>query len=321
MHDLAGLSRRGAGPGFLAVALGLLASLSGGAAAPPRFRKLSEHYFYLAGTGGSGNVGALVTEDGVLLVDTPAEGDVAAALEALRRVTPKPVRWLVNTDRHPEHTGGNAYFLAHNALLVGRREPVAPAEPRGLRLTFDSQMRLFPGGVEARILAAGHQRVQRCAGGRFGRARRLPGKQPRLQSGPQVEDVVADRNPAARRAAGWAEHARREVLDREFWMILSRGDPARAPRIMGFVDSTHGSFPMAHSLVARLQPIGIILHSCGAKRDAKRGSTLPGGFRADPWRRRRVRRARPISGEKAENQGERERRADDGHHRQRGILR
>ena len=137
------MSRRGAGPGFLAAALGLLASFFGGAAAPPRFQKLSEHYFYLAGKGGSGNVGALVTEDGVLLVDTPAEGDVAAALEALRRVTPKPVRWLVNTDRHPEHTGGNAYFLAHNA----------PAEPRGLRLTFDSQMRLFPGGVEARILA------------------------------------------------------------------------------------------------------------------------------------------------------------------------
>ena len=155
------MSRRGAGPGFLAVALGLLASLGGGAAAPPRFRKLSEHYFYLAGTGGSGNVGALVTEDGVLLVDTPAEGDVAAALEALRRVTPKPVRWLVNTDLHAEHTGGNAYFLAHNALVVGRREPAAPAEPHGVRLAFDSQMRLFPGGVEARI---GHMTPMKRAG-------------------------------------------------------------------------------------------------------------------------------------------------------------
>jgi glyoxylase-like metal-dependent hydrolase (beta-lactamase superfamily II) len=147
------MSRRGAGSGFLAAALGLLASFFGAAAAPPRFQKLSEHYFYLAGTGGSGNVGALVTEDGVLLVDTPAEGDVAAALEALRRVTPKPVRWLVNTDLHPEHTGGNAYFLAHNALVAGRREPAAPAEPPGVRLAFDSQMRLFPGGIEARIIA------------------------------------------------------------------------------------------------------------------------------------------------------------------------
>src|SRR5439155_18308374 len=100
-----------------------------------------------------GNVEALVTEAGVMPADTTAEGDVAATREAIRRVTPKPVRWLVNTDLNAEHTGGDAYFLAHNALLVGRREPAAPAEPRGVGLAFDSQMRLFPGGVEARILA------------------------------------------------------------------------------------------------------------------------------------------------------------------------
>ena len=103
----------------------------------------------------------------------------------------------------------------------------------------DSSAESAPAQCEARILAGGHQRVQSCSGRGFCCARCLPGKQPRLQSGLQVEDLVPDRNPAARRAPGRAEHPKREVLDRELGMALSRGDPAGAPRVMRFVDQAH----------------------------------------------------------------------------------
>jgi glyoxylase-like metal-dependent hydrolase (beta-lactamase superfamily II) len=116
--------------------------------APARFQKVSDHYFYLAGSGAAPNLGALVTDDGVLLVDAPPERDAAAPLEALRKVTAKPVRWLVHT-RPPADAA--EYAPLQGGVLLARRVP-GPA-PAAARLSFDSQMRLFPGGIEARILA------------------------------------------------------------------------------------------------------------------------------------------------------------------------
>ncbi len=53
-----------------------------------------------------------------------------------------------------------------------------------------------------------HQRVQRRTRGRLGRFLRLAGKQPRFECGSEIKDHVADRDPAARRAAWRAERPR-----------------------------------------------------------------------------------------------------------------
>lgn len=146
------------------------------ASAPlPRFVKVSPHFYFLQSAGDEGNVGAVVTDDGVILIDTQRERNVPQVLEALRRVTGKPVAWVVNTHHHEDHTGGNAYFLTRNVPVIGSRETLvllerttgeavaAPGERSAslpdppFRFSFRRQMQLFPGGVEVRISSVGHK--------------------------------------------------------------------------------------------------------------------------------------------------------------------
>ncbi len=57
------------------------------------------------------NVGVVVGEDGVLLIDSRESEDAASLLAGeLRMLTSKPVRWIVNTHWHWDHVFGNAYF-------------------------------------------------------------------------------------------------------------------------------------------------------------------------------------------------------------------
>jgi len=104
----------------LVAAAGLLASStafahSGAFAAnepqpPPTFtvEKVAETVYCLFGRGG--NVGFMVTDDGVLVVDDQY-GDIAQGIvEQIRTVTDKPIRYLVNTHYHADHTGGNKVF-------------------------------------------------------------------------------------------------------------------------------------------------------------------------------------------------------------------
>ena len=59
----------------------------------------------------AGNSIAIIGDDGVLVFDT---GNIPSATRAqiaeIRRLTPKPVRWVVNSHWHPDHTLGNAEY-------------------------------------------------------------------------------------------------------------------------------------------------------------------------------------------------------------------
>lgn len=77
----------------------------------------------------NGNVLALETRDGVFLVDAQSAKRVAALDSALRQVTPTPVKWIVNTHYHGDHTEGNAFFRARGAeVWAHRRVPVQAAK-------------------------------------------------------------------------------------------------------------------------------------------------------------------------------------------------
>jgi glyoxylase-like metal-dependent hydrolase (beta-lactamase superfamily II) len=56
----------------------------------------------------AGNVAVQVGEEGVLLVDTGAAGSADAVLAAIRTITDKPIRYIVNTSTAPESVGNNA---------------------------------------------------------------------------------------------------------------------------------------------------------------------------------------------------------------------
>jgi cyclase len=70
----------------------------------------------------NGNVLMLESRDGLLLVDAQTATRVAALDTAMRRVTQAPVKWIVNTHYHADHTEGNAFFRARGARVYAHRQ-------------------------------------------------------------------------------------------------------------------------------------------------------------------------------------------------------
>lgn len=129
--------------------------------------KVAGNVYFLEGSGG--NIAATVGDDGVAIVD-----DQFAALSpkihaALRKLSPAPVRFVINTHFHFDHTGGNAEFadtaaiLAHSnvrkRLLAGSKTvgmdiPPAPAKALPL-VTFEQGLSLWWNGEEIRAIHPG----------------------------------------------------------------------------------------------------------------------------------------------------------------------
>ncbi len=136
--------------------------------AAPRFAKVSDHCYSMTIQESGINVAAVVTDDGVLMVNPPPEPGLSSVMDALREITPKPVRWVVYTEpglgRNPGarlFADGKALVLTRTNLLASSRslpdEPAAPAPPPMPQLIFEAQMSLFPSNLEVRIIALGHK--------------------------------------------------------------------------------------------------------------------------------------------------------------------
>lgn len=93
--------------------------------------KMSPNLFVLHGSEGldpahpdasGGRAMALFGTDGVLLVDTENRQVADKTLQAIRSFTSAPIRVLVNTHVHPDHTGANAFFVNQGALLFAQED-------------------------------------------------------------------------------------------------------------------------------------------------------------------------------------------------------
>jgi len=73
--------------------------------------------YYIEGRGG--NIGLFVGDDGVFLVDDQFAPLTEKIVAAIRALSGKPIRFLVNTHLHPDHTGGNENFGKMGALVFG----------------------------------------------------------------------------------------------------------------------------------------------------------------------------------------------------------
>ncbi|MDX6746359.1 MBL fold metallo-hydrolase [Polaribacter sp. PL03] len=78
--------------------------------------KLADNLYMLKGQGG--NIGLFVGEDGIFMIDDQFAPLSPKILEAIKIITPKPIKYLVNSHWHGDHTGGNENFQKEGALIL-----------------------------------------------------------------------------------------------------------------------------------------------------------------------------------------------------------
>ena len=107
-------------PGLVSIAfgLGLLT-----ATAQQDFSKVEIKVTKVAGTvymleGAGGNIGVSVGEDGIAIVDDQFAPLANKIKEALKGISDKPVKFVLNTHFHGDHTGGNAEFGAASTIIA-----------------------------------------------------------------------------------------------------------------------------------------------------------------------------------------------------------
>jgi glyoxylase-like metal-dependent hydrolase (beta-lactamase superfamily II) len=78
---------------------------------------VSGNFSYIEGMGG--NIGLFTGEDGVFLIDDQYAPLTEKIVTAVRTVSDGPIRFLVNTHMHPDHTGGNENFGKMGTMIFG----------------------------------------------------------------------------------------------------------------------------------------------------------------------------------------------------------
>lgn len=102
-----------------------------------------------------GNSTALITTDGVLLVDDKFDVDHNGIMEQLKKVTDKPIKYVVNTHHHADHSGGNTKMQDMNALVVASeeaRENMLDAKQPGLpSIVIQHHAHIYIGGKNVEL--------------------------------------------------------------------------------------------------------------------------------------------------------------------------
>ena len=111
--------------GLLALSGGVFAQTPAAAPPPPDFSKveikttdLGDEVYMLEGQGG--NITVAASKDGIIMVDgefAPLHDKIKAAIVL---VSSQPIKYLINTHFHGDHTGGNAPFAKDGAIVVAQ---------------------------------------------------------------------------------------------------------------------------------------------------------------------------------------------------------
>ena len=129
-------------------------------------RQLKPGLFLLTGAGA--NTLVRVTTDGLIVVDTKNPGDEQynSLLAQIKGVSPLPVKFVINTQHHPDHVGNNQKFLDAGAQIVALEalksfmtsDPRTTAIPGRPTQTFAKDHVLKLGGAEvhAHFYGRGH---------------------------------------------------------------------------------------------------------------------------------------------------------------------
>jgi glyoxylase-like metal-dependent hydrolase (beta-lactamase superfamily II) len=123
--------------------------------------KLSNSVYMLTGQGG--NIGISIGEDGVFMIDDQFARLSEKILIAIRKLSDKPIKLLVNTHWHGDHTGGNVNFQKEGATIIAHdnvrtRLKETPKRDNTMRLkeafpiiTFNDKMNIYVNGEQVAL--------------------------------------------------------------------------------------------------------------------------------------------------------------------------
>ncbi|WP_371378212.1 MBL fold metallo-hydrolase [Thalassotalea aquiviva] len=109
-------------------------------------------------TGSGGNIGVLATDSGLLLVDdqfAPLATKIENAMQAIKSV---PLKYIVNTHYHGDHTGSNAHFgkhapiFAHKNVRTRVKNDNKQSEQALPVVTYDDGVTIYLGNEEIQIM-------------------------------------------------------------------------------------------------------------------------------------------------------------------------
>jgi cyclase len=132
---------------------------------PPNLKKIKDGIYVYVGSNFNSNCGIVVTQEGVVLIDSGHNPtDSIRILDAVKKISPLPIRFLIDTEPHPDHTTGHFVFsppatvIAHEGgtesminrekETPGRIEKLAGVSPE-MRKALDGY-RFVPPQVEYR---------------------------------------------------------------------------------------------------------------------------------------------------------------------------
>ncbi len=129
---------------------------------PLNVQKVTDHLWVIMNNA-SGNMAVMPTGEGALLVDDKFEQDGPEILAKVKAISDKPIRYILNTHQHGDHTGGNAFMLKNTPAEIviqknARANMVAGNQPGLPQITFGSEAQVFVGGqeVSAHSMGRGH---------------------------------------------------------------------------------------------------------------------------------------------------------------------
>jgi cyclase len=153
----------------------LLTLVTAAAFAQQDFSKVEIKVQKIAGTvymlqGAGGNIGVSVGDDGIVIVDDQFAPLAPKIRAALKGITDKPIRFILNTHYHGDHTGGNAEFskdgpiiaqenvrkrLQSGSTAAGRSTPPAAKEALPV-ITFNDRATVHINGEDIRAIHMPH---------------------------------------------------------------------------------------------------------------------------------------------------------------------